>query len=146
MCSPRSTKDICTLGLNTKEIGRITQAKVLAKLVESGENILLPFSDVGRYDLAIDREGQLVRVECKTGRLKEGTVVFRTCSTKWYGGHEKRHYKGDADFFGVWCPENDTVYLVPVNEAGKTECRLRIQPPKPGGNNTKVRWAEKYEA
>ena len=34
-----------------------------------------------RYDLAIERNGELSRVQCKTGRLKKGAVYFRTASS-----------------------------------------------------------------
>ncbi len=130
--------------MNTKETGRITQAKVLAKLVENGENVLLPFCDVGRYDLALDQGGKLVRIECKTGRLRNGAVVFPTASTKWYGGFEKKSYHNDADFIGIYCPETEEVYLVPVDETGTSEGRLRVDPPHPRSNQTRIRWAKDY--
>jgi hypothetical protein len=130
--------------MNTKEVGRIAHAKVLAKLTERGDNVLLPFADVGRYDLALDQDGKLIRIECKIGRLKNGVVTFPTSSTSWYGGYERKNYRGDAELFGVWCPENDTVYLVPVDKVGVRECSLRVDTPSRRANLSKVRWAKDY--
>ena len=65
---------------HTKTIGDITQAMVLARLVEAGHEVLLPFSENQRYDLVIDHGDRFTRVQCKTGRLDRGAVVFNTCS------------------------------------------------------------------
>jgi len=35
---------------------------------------------VSRCDLIIDRDGELVRLQCKTGRLRAGAIRFATCS------------------------------------------------------------------
>jgi hypothetical protein len=53
-------------------------------------------------------------------------------------------YTNDIDYFGVYCPENDKVYLVPVEDTTQRLCSLRVTPAK---NNQKkrVRWAKDYE-
>ena len=44
--------------------------------------MLIPFGDNQRYDLVVEREGNFVRVQCKTGRVrKEGQILFNTCSS-----------------------------------------------------------------
>jgi hypothetical protein len=55
-----------------------------------------------------------------------------------------RDYRGDADLFIAYCPQNDRVYAVPVDEAALTYVRLRLDPP---ANNQQigVRWATDYE-
>ncbi len=62
------------------------------------------------------------------------------------GGRGKRRgYVGDAEYFGVYCAELNTVYLVPINivpYAG--EVHLRIQPTK-NNQEKKVIWAKDYE-
>ena len=117
-------------------------------LVGAGYDVLLPYGENVRYDLVIDDGVQLARVQCKTGRLRKGAVVFHTAST--YGHHPnpnviKRHYLGEVDYFGVFCPETGGIYLVPIEETpNRSSANLRIDPPR---NNQlrRVRFAANYE-
>lgn len=134
------------MNLTTNEKGRITEAKVLARLVELGKHVLVPFSNIGRYDLLIDnRDGSFSRVECKSGRYVKGCIVFQTASRGGYGYKPGRDYVGDADVFGVWCSKTDKVYLIPVNEATSSWMSLRVENPNPRSNCTKVKWAKDFQ-
>ncbi len=130
--------------MNTKQVGEVSEAQVLGALLLSGEIVLQPFGDNQRYDLVVDRDGEFVRIQCKTGRLADGVVSFAACSSSVHRGGTKRDYRTDADFFGVYCPETKMCYLVPVGEVGRTEGTLRIDPPK-NHQQRKVRWAKDYE-
>jgi PD-(D/E)XK endonuclease len=110
------------------EIGNQTTGQVLAGLLRQGRSVLLPFGDGHRYDLAFDEGGRLVRVQCKTGRVRAGAVRFSTASKDRASGTLRRHYRGDVDFFGVYCPTNRKVYLVPVDQVGDVEAHLRLVP------------------
>jgi hypothetical protein len=45
--------------------------------------------------------------------------------------HFRRTYVGDAEYFGVYRPELDKVYMVPVSEAPRSGHRiLRLTRPK----------------
>ena len=129
---------------NTKEIGDTAVAGVLASLLKKGYAILIPFGDSQRYDLVLDKDGQFFRVQCKNGRIRNGCVRFNTSSTLWYKGHSRRNYKGQIDYFGVYCPNLDKTYLIPVNIVGETQGILRISKPK--NNQTKyIRWGNEFE-
>jgi hypothetical protein len=130
---------------NTSTIGTRTEGMVLAALLQLRKKVLVPFGGGSRYDLAFDEDGKLVRVQCKTGALRNGCVVFNTHSQARNG--QELHYHGAADLFGVYCPDNETVYLVPVEDMGRSKGYLRVDPPrnnwKPDGGT--VRSAEKYK-
>jgi hypothetical protein len=49
--------------LDTSAIGNKTQAVVLAALVHIGYSALLPFGDGHPYDIALDHDGKLLRVQ-----------------------------------------------------------------------------------
>ncbi len=51
---------------NTSKKGEITESVVLARLVQLGYECLLPWGHDHRYDIAIDDNGKLVRIQCKT--------------------------------------------------------------------------------
>jgi len=64
-----------------KDIGDRTALAVMLALREAGYAISVPFGENTRYDLVIDDGESLLRVQCKTGRLRKGSIVFATCST-----------------------------------------------------------------
>ncbi len=123
---------------------------VLARLVQNFPNVLTPFGENTRYDLVIDDGEGFVKVQCKTGRLRNGTIIFNTCSSTYHhpanrGMRTYQHdYRGQVDFFGVYCPETDGVYLVPAEELGLRACALRVVPTK-NNQAKKVRWASEFE-
>jgi hypothetical protein len=85
-----------------------------------GYGLYVPFGENTRCDLIMEREGELSRVQCKTGRLRKGAVVFALCSHYGHYGHYanpkavRRTYHGEIDFFAVYCPETNGVYLLPI--------------------------------
>ena len=59
----------------------------MAKLLEVGYGVLMPFGDNRRYDLVIeDADGSFFRIQCKTARLmKDGAYIdFATASTYYH--------------------------------------------------------------
>ena len=64
-----------------KEIGDRSTLAIMFAFKIQGWDVLVPFGENTRYDLVVDRGTQLQRVQCKTGRLRNGAVVFRTCSS-----------------------------------------------------------------
>jgi hypothetical protein len=134
---------------NTAKKGEITEIMVLAKLIELGYSCLIPWGHDHRYDIAIDLDGKLVRVQCKTARYADesGSLLFNTAITyARVGGkpHIVKGYKGEADYFGVYSPETGKIYLVPVEDAPNCKAMLRLYTTK--NNQEKgVRWAKDYE-
>lgn len=128
---------------NTKAVGNVTEAMVLAALTKAGHHVLIPWGDNLRYDLALDNNGSFVRVQCKTGRLQNGAIVFSVASTVGRMGTGHRTYADEADMFGVYCPETDGVYLVPVVGCGNRECSLRVTATK-NNQRSGVRLAADY--
>jgi hypothetical protein len=131
-----------------KDIGDRTTLAVMLALQDAGFLIATPFGENTRYDLVVDDGDDLWRVQCKTGRVRFGAVVFPTCSS--YAHHPnpritRRSYVGEIDFFGVWCPQLDSVYLVPIEDASsRSYAALRYLPSR-NGQRKAIRWAADYE-
>jgi len=130
------------------ERGDLTEAVILSSLAKAGYTVLVPFG-VARYDLAIDaRDGNGVKtVQCKTGRLRNGCIIWATCSNHTLT-HVRTSYRGQVDYFGVWCPDpdaGDDVYLVPVDAVGEREGALRITQPKIRVQQAGLRWAKDFK-
>jgi len=64
-----------------KITGDRTTLAVMLALSRAGFTLLVPFGENTRYDLVIDDGLQLSRVQCKTGRLRNGAILFPTCSS-----------------------------------------------------------------
>ena len=56
------------------DVGDRTEAIVIAALVRRGYRVLRPLSSNERYDLVLDLDGEFLRVQCKTGRLRNGAI------------------------------------------------------------------------
>jgi PD-(D/E)XK endonuclease len=137
---------------NKKALGERSQAIIMYKLLEAGYNVLTPYGDNTRYDLVIeDADGQFWRVQCKTGWLdKEGTVIrFAVASLNYHTKagkttHGRKDYQGEVDYFTVFSPDTEKVYLIPISHTGKTEMMLRLVPAK-NSNGYGVKMAADYE-
>jgi hypothetical protein len=117
-----------------KAIGDRSTLAIMLALKDAGYALLLPFGENTRYDLVIDDGNGLRRVQCKTGRLRDGAIRFATCSA--YGHHRnpataRRSYTGQIDAFAIHCPETGGVYLVSIDDLPvKAQGTLRINAPE----------------
>jgi PD-(D/E)XK endonuclease len=125
--------------MNTNEVGARTEGVVLGALLRAGYAVLIPFGTL-RYDLAIDTGDDIKRVQCKTGRLTpDGDAIkFGVRSNQPDG--RKVHYRGQADYFGVYCHAVGDCYQVPVDAVGINEALLRLTPAR-NGQQDRVRMA-----
>jgi hypothetical protein len=127
---------------NPKAIGEMTEAVILAHLIQRGDCVSLPFGNNQRYHMIVDRHGKLIKAQGKTGRLRNGVVVFKVSSCNGFTG-EHRDYQGQADVFLVWYPELNSVYEVPVAACGRQQVSLRIERTK-NDQAAHVRHAAEY--
>src|SRR5437660_665220 len=128
----------------TSQRGLISQTAILNRLIQLGFEVLLPWADHLGYDLAyyvtkehrnfsffVHQESHLVRVQCKTGRtVKDGSCFeFPTVSiSAGKRGNLKKGYVGKAEYFAVYLPDNEKVYMIAVDEAPKsTDMTLRFK-------------------
>jgi hypothetical protein len=127
------------------DVGLRTEAAILAELVRRGYQVLVPFGTNQRYDLVLDMNGEFIRAQCKTGRLRNGCVLFNTESVRTNTrGWLSRGYVGEADLFLVFCREAERIYAVPVDEAPESHALLRIDKSR-NGQEKGIRWASDYE-
>jgi hypothetical protein len=130
----------------TSARGDLTEMEIATALMRAGLTVLRPLSGAVRYDLVVDAGGgAFTRVQCKTGILRRGRVLFRVCSA------DARRplgvtYEGQADAFGVYCPELATAYLVPMSAVAGLGimAALRVEAPR-NQQIKRVRYARDYE-
>src|SRR5258708_1010032 len=133
---------------DTNSIGDISEAAIITRFLQLGYVVLSPYGGNQRYDLVIeDADGQFWRVQCKTARIQDnGTVVaFDTANHNVTG--KKRdwlHYRGQCDYFAVYCERLHKVYLIQVDQVGTTCAVLRLTPRK-NNQDKYILWAKDYE-
>jgi hypothetical protein len=126
-------------------VGTRHEAVILGELIRRGYSVLVPWGVNHRYDLVLDLDGKFVRAQCKTGRIRNGAVRFPMKSTRSNtNGWKTRGYVGDVELFLVYCPDNQRIYAVPIDQCPSREGCLRITPTG-NGQAQGVRWASDYE-
>ena len=70
-----------------------------------GHAVLLPVGHNHRDDLVVDRGDGFLRIQCKTGRLRDGVIRFSTASVRCnMTGAYRRPYGEEIDAFAVSPP------------------------------------------
>lgn len=133
---------------DTNSIGESSEAAIIARLTRLGYSVLTPYGGSQRYDLVIeDATGMLWRIQCKTARVTNNNTVltFSTSIRNVTGKHrEPRNYRGQCDFFAVYCEKLDAVYLIPIGAVGTISATLRLVPSR-NSQQKNVRWAKDYQ-
>jgi len=130
---------------NTKFVGDVSEAKVIAAFVEAGYSVSIPFGENHRYDLVVELGNVLSRVQVKTGRVRKGAIIFNCSSSHTHrNGPHSRTYQGEVEFFAVYCPDTANVYLIPSPEISDAfRWSLRIAHAK-NGQRKRIREASLY--
>ena len=147
-CLPYSTNSHVSIVMeNTKELGNLTELQCITGLYELGCDISIPFGNSQKYDLIMDYNNHLYKVQVKHANEKEDGNYF-TIKTRWqshnHTGYNYTSYTSeDIDFFATWY--KGKVYLIPIAESSGAEKTLRFVPPK-NGQVKGINFAKDYEA
>ena len=111
-----------------------------------GCDVSIPFGNSQKYDLIMDWQGKLYKIQIKHANEHEDT--YFTFKTHWQGhnttGYTQTSYtKDDIDFFATWC--QGKVYLIPVEECSGAEKTIRFVSPK-NGQTKGINFAKDYVA
>lgn len=120
----------------TNRKGNLSIAKVLTACMDEGWLVSIPVGDAHPYDLIVDNGQRILRCQVKTGQFVNGCVVFslRSNNGRWYKKETTRTYHGKVDVFGVYCPQVGQVFMVPIEETGKSTKWLRLEPQRENRN------------
>ena len=132
--------------LTPSQKGAAAEAAITACVIQLGLTVLRPLCEGRRYDLVIDLEPDLLRVQCKLARRVAGVLSVNLKTNRCTpGGYVSTSYNsGEVDAIGAYSPELDRCFLIPIAEVpGRRAIHLRLEPAK---NNQleRVRWAHDY--
>jgi hypothetical protein len=129
--------------MTTSARGNTCEATILQAFVARGLRVAVPFGDGHPYDLIVDVGGRaMLRIQCKSAWRNGAICAFNSRSTDH--GNGAQYYRGRAAAFGVYLPEHDVTYLVPVGELTSGRAYLRLEPTR-NNQRRKVTFAEQYE-
>ncbi len=87
--------------MSTITRGNAAECAVLKALVDADMPAFLPLGEGSPFDIVavMPSDGSVVRIQVRSGRVRNNCVLFNTCSTDH--GHGRRPYHGVADVFGA---------------------------------------------
>jgi hypothetical protein len=133
--------------LTSSQKGAVAEAAITASVIQLGLTVLRPLCEGRRYDLMVDLEPALLRVQCKLARRVRGVLAInlQTCRHTPRGYIRTSYSASEIDAVAVYSAELNRSFLLPVAEvAGMRDVSLRLEATR---NNQAqgVRWASDYE-
>jgi hypothetical protein len=133
--------------LTPSQKGAVAEAAITAAAIQLGLVVLRPLCEGRRYDLAIDLEPQLLRVQCKLARHLGGVLSVPIATSRYTPrGYVRTIYTAEEiDAVGAYSPELGKCFLIPIRDvSGRSAAHLRLDPT---GNNQAegIKWARDYE-
>ena len=132
--------------MNSKNLGNIGEAKVLAIFVELGIPIYLPFGDNEKADLIAEFNGKLNKIQVKTSiKAEDGKMIFDLTSSTVHRKNGVRHFytSNEIDYIACYYIDRDKIFLISINDAPNTSITIRYEKPK--NNQTQgIKFEEDY--
>jgi hypothetical protein len=111
--------------VNSKRKGSIAVGEAVAYFIAKGMTVLVSISDCDKYDLVIDDNRVLKKIQCKYSSSQEPSGAY-IVDLSTYGGYRDKTYhvkynEGDFDLLFVYC-KNKEKYLIPAKDViGKSK-------------------------
>ena len=123
--------------MDSNRKGAIAEAELSLAAIRLGVPVLKPVAEHGRYDLAFEISGRVLRVQCKWASLdSSGAVIRVNLQSNWLSpsGYVHRTYdEGEIDLVGAYCGDLDRCYLLPeALVVGRKAILLRLAPTRNG--------------
>lgn len=122
---------------NTLIRGDINELQCILDFQKRGYYCSIPFSGSCRYDLIVDINDKLYKIQCKASSYSEDEGVLKMSATRSTTNTQKTtrytYSENEVDYFYTSWKEYG--FLIPIDEVS-TEKYLRINPPKNGIQST----------
>ena len=109
--------------------GDVAELMAASELVERGYIVSRPLTNGAAYDLLVDLDGRILRIQVKRScRQSNGTLRINLYTSKYHRGRSRIGYDGKVDFIlGVDC-DNREFYLIGGDQLKRTAIHLRATP------------------
>lgn len=117
--------------------GDINELQCILDFQKRGYYCSIPFSGSCRYDLIVDINDKLYKIQCKASSYSEDEGVLKMSATRSTTNTQRTikytYSENEVDYFYTSWKEYG--FLIPINEVS-TEKYLRVKPPKNGIQST----------
>ena len=122
--------------------GLFTELKCQQDFTSNGILVSKPITQDSRYDFIVDINNKLYKIQCKSSSISEDKsyILMKTKTTNIRTMKDTYYTKEDIDYF--YTTFDNIGYLVPVEDAGHGETRLRFNSQNP--YNPNIKWASNY--
>ena len=131
--------------LTTNQKGAIAEQAVILECAKLGISVSRPLNDE-RYDLILDVDSTLLRIQCKWGVKVDDIVAIRLYSSRRgpSGTINRKYSADDIDGFAAYCMETGACYFIPVSLACQRVISLRVGPTR-NNQASGIRWAKDFD-
>lgn len=133
--------------MDTKLKADIAEAATIAALLKRGFRVLKPVGDRLPYDLALDVNGKLLKIQVKSAWHYNGSYTVDTRRTKTNRRRMVRQRYGDKDFdFAIlYLDRLNTFYVMPISafsayKSGISLVETETRQRKPKSAEYRERW------
>ena len=135
------------MDFTTKQKGNITEIQCALAFMQQGYKVSFPYGEDCKYDMIVDVEQRLYRVQCKTASAlpnPEDGFKFSTRSVviTTHGAKASSYNEEQIDYFAT--VYEGKCYIVPVKDCGNNEKTLRFHYPS-NGQRKNITLAVDYE-
>ena len=112
----------------SKRLGTLGEIAVMREALQRGDRVSVPISQDAPYDLVVERQGGLERVQVTYVR-SDGRVIHVRCrSTNGWATHKYRSH--EVDWIATYDESTERVYFVHSSECatGRAVLHLRLEP------------------
>jgi len=131
-----------------KQRGDLAELMIACDLLRRGYKLAFPYGEDSDYDLVMEREGKLERVQVKQTESNGAVITVKCCSHSLTNGRvreTKRYTAATIDWLAAYDRTTDRCYYIPASELGdgRRELLLRVAPAK-NNQRARIRLAEDY--
>ncbi len=118
--------------MDTKLKADIAESSAITALLKRGFNVLKPVGDRLPYDLAVDINGKLIKLQVKSAWSRNNVYIVDSRRTKT-NSHlmlRQRYSEKDFDFALLYIEDIDIFYVMPVGVFNSYKSEITLSIPK----------------
>ncbi len=133
--------------LTPSQKGAAAEAAITAAVIQLGLTVLRPLCEGRRYDLIVDLEPALLRVQCKLARRRGGVLSVRLADVSLHpAGYVFTSYSpSEIDAVAAYSSELNRCFLLPVAEVAGMRGVCTSASKRRNNQVQRIRWAGDYE-
>ena len=122
--------------MHSKIKGSLCELKIATRMIELGHIVSFPYGENSRYDMIVDVNKQLYRIQCKTGLYK--------ADKKHENDNTINYYFDSIDYIASYCPQVNECYIISIKECPPCGLLcLRFDLPL-NNQHKNIKWANDY--